>query len=381
MIKRIALIFAVLVVVGLLFLALGRQAEPFPEDSESAYWLKPGGYEVRQNNFISTDASRPTQPHGEYGGNDSRKFDYSVWYPKSLTEKTHPLLVYSHGFSSMRTGGQYMARLMASHGYIVIATNYPSTNINAPGGSLVKDVVNQPGDVSFLIDQILDKNSESGRLLASAIDPKRIGTFGISLGGMTTTLVSYHPTKRDPRIKSAISIAGPASMFAKTFYQNADIPFMMIAGDIDALVSYKGNADVIPERVANSWLVTINGASHTGFADPARYLRWLDNPDSIGCRVVTEKLETEGEEENWYPLIGTPEQGVIYDSRTPLCEQEKLPSAMNPLRQHMYTAAAVRAFFTMTLSSQAEARLRAQRFLEQGLANENNDVTVSQSKL
>ena len=50
------------------------------------------------------------------------------------------------------------------------------------------------------------------RPFAGGIDRDRIGAMGLSLGGLTTTLVAFHPTLGDPRIRAAVSIAGPSAM-------------------------------------------------------------------------------------------------------------------------------------------------------------------------
>ena len=66
------------------------------------------------------------------------------------------------------------------------------------------------------------------------IDAERIGVFGISLGGITTPLVAFHPEWRDPRVAAAISIAGAGDVFGPRFFDHAAIPFLMIAGTADA---------------------------------------------------------------------------------------------------------------------------------------------------
>ena len=48
------------------------------------------------------------------------------------------------------------ARWLSSHGYIVVAANFPLTYRYAPGGPTVTDLANQPADVSFLIDAVLE---------------------------------------------------------------------------------------------------------------------------------------------------------------------------------------------------------------------------------
>src|SRR5581483_3209459 len=56
----------------------------------------------------------------------------------------------------------------------------------------------RPGDVSFMIDRVLDDAGE----LAANIDPERIGMMGHSFGGWTTLAV----TGRDPRIRAALPL-------------------------------------------------------------------------------------------------------------------------------------------------------------------------------
>ena len=86
--------------------------------------------------------------------------------------------------------------------------------------------------------------------------------MGYSLGGITTTLATYHPRLRDPRVAAAISIAGPSAGLVSKFYETTDVPFMMIPGTLDALIDFEYNAAVIPKRVQNSVLIGIEGGAH-----------------------------------------------------------------------------------------------------------------------
>ncbi len=45
--------------------------------------------------------------------------------------------------------------------------------------------MNQPADVSFLIDTLLAQSTTPGHRLEGMVDKTRIGVTGISLGGMT----------------------------------------------------------------------------------------------------------------------------------------------------------------------------------------------------
>lgn len=378
--KRALILLAVLLVAGVLLLTFGKRPEPLDPALESARRLQPGPHAVDYFDITLSDTTRPSQAHGEFEGSDSRQLKTRIWYPGDLVKEGKPaaaalpLLVYSHGFMSTRTGGAYLAEQMASQGYVVAAMDYPLTNFRAPDKPYVSDVVNQPGDVSFLLDQFLSWHRESGNLFEGAIDEDRIGVLGLSLGGMTSTLAAFHPRFGDPRIDAAVSIAGPGFMFAPTYFSHRDLPYMMIGSEIDALVDYKTNA--LPVRdVPGALLVTIEGATHTGFADMAKLLRWMKNPDKLGCDQVKSNID-ENSEDSWYHLIGTEAEGIVAVDATPLCEMDPLPAGMNPIRQHWINQLAVSSFFEAQFADDPEVQRNSRTFLIETLPAEIAEVRV-----
>lgn len=374
MLKKILIALALLLAVAVALLCYTARPEPVSPDSATAQWLAPGSYDVSYFDVTLIDDTRPTQPNGDFPGSAQRELKTRIWRPNPIHSRA-PLVIYSHGFMSTRTGGSYLAEHLASHGYIVAAMDYPLTHFGAPGGPLVKDVVNQPADIRFLLDQFLSWDQQQGHDFYESVDSNRIAVMGLSLGGMTSTMAAYHPHMRDPRIAAAISIAGPSYVFAPSFYRQRSLPYMMIASPIDALVNYEDNAQHLPEQVPGATLVSIDEASHTGFADMAKWLRWLDNPDSIGCHQVKQGLEkTEGED--WSAEIGSVEDGIIYDKQPRLCEQDPLPVAMNPIRQHWLTTAAVFAFFEQQFALGEQRRVEAAAFLREQFPAEQADVQV-----
>ena len=375
--KKLLLVLAVAVALLLIsgaVLVMGKQAEPIPSNLETARWLQTGAFVVHSHEESFIDTSRPTNPNGDFAGAPQRQLDGIVWHPASNDGGPFPLVVYSHGFTSSRDGGAYIQEFLASHGYVVVAVNYPLTNMNAPGGPNVKDVVNQPGDVSFIIDTLLEQSATSGHRLEGMVDASRIGVTGISLGGLTSTLAAFHPDWADERIKASLSIAGPTALFTPEFFRHREVPFLMLAGDIDALVPYPTNAAPVPEVVPGGELVTVKDASHTGFAGPAAGLRWMDNPDALGCYVVLRTVE-DGETDAWYDLLGTPDQGINYSYQDELCLMDPLPEAMNPLRQHMITLVTVLSFFESKFADDVVRRADARRFLSDVLPSELAEVS------
>jgi hypothetical protein len=198
--------------------------------------------------------------------------------------------------------------------------------------------------------------------------------FGLSLGGMTTELVAFHPQLRDPRIGAALSIAGPSFLLTPVFFRSApELPFLMLAGDIDAIVPYDRNAAPITAKMPGAELVTIRGASHSGFAGPAALLRWMDNPDALGCFVV-KRIIVGDMDEPWFDLLGTPEQGIAAQGDPGLCQVNPLPPAINVLRQQMITRVVVGSFFQREFSRAPAERRASDRYLRAEMSRELAEV-------
>jgi dienelactone hydrolase len=375
---RILLVVLALLAVGLVIAWLRTAPEGLPVGTESAVRLEPGPHPVGHVELEWVDASRPTAENGDFPGAPTRTFPVALWYPEGQGGP-HPLVVYSHGFMSQRHGGSYLADHLASHGYVVVSTDYPLTNMGAPGGANFLDVVHQPADVSFLIDRVMGLDG-AGKPFEGEIDPERIGVFGLSLGGLTTTLVAFHPEWRDPRIAAAISIAGPGNMFGPDYFDHAEVPFLMIAGTSDAMVDYELNAAPIPSRVRDGGLVTIAMATHTGFSSMAAgVMRLLGNPDTIGCRVVMANFDdgdaAPGTGENPFDgLFGTPEQGLLDVSEAPAPCAETFEEGMAAGRPQMLTTLAVVAFFESQFALDPAERATHAAFLATTLPREVAEV-------
>ena len=356
-------------------------------------YLQPGPYAVGKQGFSLVDSHRSTAAHNGNPEVAERVLETSVWYPAqnrplewlrpgprplAADACPAPLVIYSHGFMSFRNNGAYLARYLASHGYIVAAANSPLTRFGTPGGPQFTDVINQPGDVSFIIDTLLDWSDAKDNPFAGCIDRKRIAATGLSLGGLTTTLLAFHPEYRDPRIQAAISIAGPVALLGKDFFDRSSIPFMMIAADIDAMVDYQRNAAQFRTWVPGATLVTLQGGSHTGFAGmAARLFRWVDNPDSVGCWAMRGTLDDALHvPPDFITQLRGQENETLTDLELIPCRNPELPTALRPLHQQTLTKQAVLSFLQSQFHPDSDIRDEYRRILEQSLAVDNPEVEV-----
>jgi dienelactone hydrolase len=316
-------------------------------------------------------------PNNEFAGAPNRTLNTTIWYPQG-DQQDHPLIIHSHGFVSTRSDIAYVAELLASHGYVVAAADYPLTNGLAPGGPNAFDVVEQPADISFLIDSILNLQGPD-KPFAGSIDTGRIGLTGYSLGGLTTVLATFHPRWRESRVSAAVSIAGPIATFTERFYQNNDTPLLAILGTSDALVDYTANGLIVPQRIPSASLLTIAGGSHLGFAATAEpLLRLMDNPDGLGCAAVTSGLG-DSSVNDIFISMGTEAEGVYADPAIPeVCEITPMQSSINPGRQQMITAVAILSFFESNFAQDSDVADSARLQLTQATSEDFAEVSFVQ---
>lgn len=364
MLRKILKVIAgalVLLLVSALAVYIATGPRQPDSDSVSASWMESGPYRVGTMNTVFVDASRDTPENGDAPGSPQRSLPTTLWYPIGF-DGDLPLIVHSHGILSSRTEMPYLTELLASHGYLVVAADYPLTSGSAPGGANALDVVNQPGDVSFLIDSVIAL-SGADKPFTGTVDTSRIGLSGYSLGGLTTYLATYHQRLRDPRIAAAVAIAGPSAPFAPDFFTSTSIPTLAVAGTADALIEHRRNAADLPSRAPGAALVTIAGGSHLGFVGVAEpTFRFMDNPDTIGCAAVLAAL---GEDPNaMFAVLGDSAVGIDMNRDLPgICDQETLEPALHPGRQQMITQVAVLSFFESIFNPDPARRQQAREVL------------------
>jgi pimeloyl-ACP methyl ester carboxylesterase len=314
--------------------------------------IAPGAYPVGKHGVT---LFRDGFCYGE-GGNLAceRELRVDVYYPATeagddtpVAAGSFPLVVYSHGFMSSLAENAGLLRVLASRGYVAAAPSFPNTSLGSDTNLF--DVVNQPGDVSFLIDWLLDLDEPAPNPVSGAVDEAHIITGGLSLGGMTTLLTTYHGGLRDERISAAFALAPPTAMFTSAFYETTTVPFLLIAGSEDAVVAYPENGAAGFERMlAPAEFMTLVAGSHLGFTEQGVFLGGgVDHPDSIACLSLDGQVTDEGDPGGWDDLaeLGGEAYGVDFTAEFgTTCDGGDLPLAMRPQRQLDLTIASVVSF-------------------------------------
>jgi predicted dienelactone hydrolase len=347
----------------------------------SAAFAATGPHAVAQRTYTFVDRSRPTPANKTYPGAPQRTLVTEVWYPTSspsgamLDDAPYPVVLHSHGYLDNRLGESYATRHLASHGYVVIAVDYPLSNGGAPGGPTVADTANQPGDASFALDRILEKAATPGDELAGLIDADHVGASGLSLGGLTTLLLTYHRELRDPRIDAALPMAAPSCFFTKKFFRTSDAPLLIMHGTTDALVPIVENGQRAWRNAhRKKYFVTLDNGSHTGFSEFATFFDQSVHFDRLGCSALLAGLGDSLNDPNLFAGLGTKRDGVnAGGNRCPLpCGETPVDPSMGAERQHELARIMMTAFFDAYLKDDAGARCA----LDKGIDAEQGDLDV-----
>lgn len=175
-----------------------------------------------------------------------------------------PLVVFGHGFAETPDAYARLLDAWVRAGYVVAAPLFPLTQKHVPGGRRERDLINQPGDMNFVITRMLAENELPASFLHGLIDPNLIAVSGQSDGAATALAEAYDPAFADPRIRAAIILSG-----AELSIIDDTIPF---PNQGPALLATQGSRDTINDPSATrryfeaaprpKFLLTLIGATH-----------------------------------------------------------------------------------------------------------------------
>ena len=181
-----------------------------------------------------------------------RALPTDVYVPASGPDA--PLVVFCHGmWGHPRKFTRLFAHWTAA-GYLVAAPTFPHTNDERPPPYLVEDVVNQPADVSFAIDELLARGLG---------DPACVGVGGYSLGAETALAVAVHPTYADERVRAVCALAGRLDYPAFVTDVLRPLPLLLVHGADDTKNGRLAGAVAVHDAAHEpKEFVTLEGADH-----------------------------------------------------------------------------------------------------------------------
>jgi dienelactone hydrolase len=195
------------------------------------------------------------------GTRGPRKLVTYVRYP-TTGQAPFPLVIFCHGFSLLPSTYSRLLHAWTRAGYVVAAPVFPVENADAPGGPDEADLVNQPGDVSFVIGELLRTSLSRHSSLHGLIDPSRIAVAGHSDGGETAFAVAYERHYLDPRIGAAIVLSGAELAPDAISSGRHSPPLLAVQGSADRINPPVYSRALFQDATAPRYLLTLFHAGH-----------------------------------------------------------------------------------------------------------------------
>jgi predicted dienelactone hydrolase len=196
----------------------------------------------------------------------------AFWYPKSVANEPHPLVVFSHGFRGINRQSEFIMKALADAGYVVVSPSHA----DAMGSGKFAPVEAKFSNAAQWSDTTYAKRRDDiVRLLAAlkqdehwnkTIDWSKVALMGHSLGGYTMLgLAGAWPTWKITDVKAVVALSPYLIPYLnKGTLSQLSVPVMYQSGTGDFgiqpfLVGPKG---AFAQTPGPSELVVLTGANH-----------------------------------------------------------------------------------------------------------------------
>ena len=200
-----------------------------------------GSYRVGERRLTFVERARPGPAGQELG---QRTLATLIRYPLPVPSAglpgpargPFPLLMFAPGF--LQCGGPYsrLLRAWASAGYVVAVVSFPRTDCHVGAAADEADLVNQPGDVSYVISRLLVLSARPGGPLSGLLNQHEIAAAGQSDGGDTVAALAASTCCADHRLAAAAVLSGAEwpPMPGRYFAHRAP-PLLFVQGSADVI--------------------------------------------------------------------------------------------------------------------------------------------------
>jgi pimeloyl-ACP methyl ester carboxylesterase len=164
-------------------------------------------------------------------------------------------VLFAHGWNGSADFYAAMDREIAAAGFIVAAPSFPHTS-SVTGLLNRGDVVNQPADLAFLIDQF---TTTPPALLAGHVALTKVGVVGHSDGGVTAAGIAFNSCCADPRVGAAAVLSGAELFFDGSWFPPGSPPLLAVHGAADEVTPFGTSQRLFDDAPSPKYLVRAPG--------------------------------------------------------------------------------------------------------------------------
>lgn len=177
--------------------------------------------------------------------------------PSSAVPSGYPAISFGHGFLQAVTQYQSTGQHLASHGFLVIASESE--------GSLSPSHANFAADLRYCLTWLEQQSADPTSFLYQQVDTAAFGLCGHSMGAGCSLLAAA----ADPRIRCVANMAAAETTpSAITACASIMCPVFLITGSQDSIVAPASNGQAMYNALTTArQLPLITGGFHCGFTD------------------------------------------------------------------------------------------------------------------
>jgi Cutinase len=191
-----------------------------------------------------------------------------LWYPAGppAARGPFPLLLFAPGFQQCADSYGGLLAAWASAGYIVAAVNFPHSDCRAGAAATEADMINQPGDVSYVLTQLLALSGRPGDAMSGLVNRRELAVAGHSDGGDTVAALAANTCCADHRLAAVAMLSGAEWPPMPGRYFAAGAPPMLFAQGSADTVNPPWTSRQLYEDDGNAarYYLDLFGADHTG---------------------------------------------------------------------------------------------------------------------
>jgi hypothetical protein len=202
------------------------------------------------------------------------------WAPPAYRFGPYPVIVFAHGFDVDPNTYRVLLVSWVEAGYVVVAPFFPDTSLAAVqaqhGADTESDMFNQPGDVAFVVSQVVGAAHGSpprASYLAGLVDPARLVLAGQSDGADTVAALLYDHEYARTRASMPVQPIAVALLSGAEWTRTEDVysapdrggsPVLVVQSLTDSCNDPSDSSLLYNMLAGPKWFLALEDAPHLG---------------------------------------------------------------------------------------------------------------------